>query len=250
MVDVQGSRLRLMSGDQGMALLRRLYLGMKPTRLDGAIDFVGQSLNLCSNAEASCERGELCLIRRFSPNNEYRSNNIPTRLLLKLGARDSAVCGRIYDKGLEQGIPVRGLWERLEIEWKDDRAGTVGRELYDAGDAWHAKLVELVLGAIDFREQNGRPELARRPRAAWWANLLNGHSTATTRPAMEAKTFEKWYAGFVQSYGRRLLEMAEAVEQPVGEVVAFLLNGVKASENGRELIGAFQAVYSPDERTQ
>ncbi len=244
MVDVQGGRLRLMSGGERIRLFRCLMdKGIAPTRLDGAIDFVDQALDICGHAEASCRSGELCRVRRWSPNNEYESNGIPTRLLLKLGSRESPVCGRIYDKGLEQRAAGLGRWERVEIEWKDDRAATVAHELYHAANKWPATLASLVFGAIDFRESNGRSELARRPRVAWWERVIAGHKTVAVSPAMEAKTFERWHEGLVRSYGRRLLEMADAVGKPVGELVTMLLAGVTPSDNGGALVTEFVPAY-------
>lgn len=246
-VDIQGGRLRLMGGDDRMTLFRTLMeKGLKPTRIDGAIDFIDQYLDVCENAEASCRRREHCLLRKWSPNNEYEADGTPTRLLLKLGSRESAVCGRIYDKGLEQKAAAAGRWERLEVEWKDDRAITIGQQLYSAvcEGEWSSKLASLIFGAVDFRDQNGRSELSRRPRVGWWKRVIAGHRIVTVAAARKPKILERWRRGHVHSYGRTLLAMAEEVGEPVGEVVTWLLKGEKPSETISPVVAEFAREYT------
>ncbi len=248
-VDIQGGRLRLLSGDDRMMLFRRLIeKGIKPTRIDGAIDFIDQRLEVCQNAETSCRRMELCMLRKWSPNNEYEADGTPTRLLLKLGSRESAVCGRIYDKGLEQKAAAIGRWERLEIEWKDERAISIAQKLYSAGCSgdWSSKLVALIFGAVDFREKNGRSELARRPRLAWWERVIGGHETVAVSPAMDPKTHERWRGGLVQSYGRTLLAMANAVGRPVGDILDWHLRGEKPNDKVSPVVAEFARAYRED----
>ena len=244
-VDIQGSRLRLMEGDFRVELLRRLMeKGLRVTRIDGALDLVDQRLSVCENAETSCRKHELCHLRRYSPNNEYKADGEPTRLMLKLGARTSPVCARIYDKGLEQGVALRGRWERIEIEWKEDRAATVGQELYYANDEWASRLVSLVLGALDFRERNGRTELTRRPQAAWWKRVVAGRDTAQVAPKQDDQSFERWCEWFRTACGPRLLELADSVNEPVAKVVRWLLEGVPCGERGGPIVDQFQAAFT------
>lgn len=121
-----------MSANDRMNLLRSfMELFMKPTRIDGYIDYVDQGKVLYTNAKASCEIDELCRMRSYGDNSRRTVGKRPDRLHLNLGRRDSSVCGRIYDKGLEtKSTTFAGQWERLEIEWKGNRVQEVARQLY------------------------------------------------------------------------------------------------------------------------
>lgn len=229
-VDIQGQRLRLLSGQGRIDMLDHFIgLGMKPTRLDGALDLFGHDHSICVNAEESCQRGELCLLRRYSPNNEFDANGTPIRRLLKLGARSSAVCGRIYDKGLEQNAAPLGEWERLEIEWKKDRVLQVAHRLLNAGSNWPDELTGMILGALDFRKRNGRSEMDRRPRAAWWAYLLRLQPASRLSPAAQEQSFEKWLMWFQSSVGPRLIQLAAQIAEDPHTVVTALLDGCAAN---------------------
>lgn len=240
MVDVRGERLSCMHPDIIVDLLARMLdLGMKPTRIDIAIDWIGQSVRLYEHARASCKHSELCHLRRWASDSEFTANNHPTRLHLKLGKRDSAVCVRIYDKGLEQRIPHVGYWERLEAEFKEDRAITVAQALVDAGGQWLDTAVGFVLGAVDFRECNGRSELKRRPRCAWWEGLIAGHDPQRARPAPPESTFETWLGGFRRGYGARIKQLSERSGIGVGELVETLLLHVRAATDPSPVVAEF-----------
>ena len=245
-VDIQGQRLRLMTGADRIELLWSLLeLGMKPTRIDGALDYIGMELGICDAAKASCERGELCILRKYSPNNEYTAQGIPTRLLLKLGSRESAVCARIYDKGLEQGLAPAGYHERIEIEWKSDRAPQVASAILREDQDWPDSLVSLILGAVEFREVNGRTELTRRPFSRWWADLIEGNRLARIAPVSKDDSFERWHTWFRSVCGPRLLELAHAVDGSVSEVVEWLLRGVRPRVGVPDCVNLhFRTVYT------
>jgi hypothetical protein len=250
MIDVRGERLSQMKGDDQMRLLVAIgQLGVKPTRIDGAIDWVGQQVNLYDNAVASCERGELCIMRRFSPSPELTANGAAVKKLLKLGKRESPVCARIYDKGLEQGFDVEGYWERLEVEWKKGRAAEVGRRLVDAGDGWPELLTGFVLGAIDFRECNGRSELQRRPRAEWWTSLLGESSAQRVICIPRTKLFTVWVESFRRSYGRRIVQMADAVGAKSEDVAAWLLRHVSSSQQASPIMTEFCRAWQSRSRS-
>ena len=244
-VDIQGGRLRLMTGDHRVMLFRALMeLGMRPTRIDGCIDFVDQGHELYANARASCERDELCSLRSYGDNSRRTVGQRPDRLHLNLGRRDSPVCGRIYDKGLEtKTTDTAGRWERLEIEWKGARVQEVGQRLYSAGEEWAAMLTALVFGAVDFREVTGQTKLDRRPRCDWWARAVAQHGEVLTSPASKSPDLARWVEAFRVTYGRRILEFAAAIGRPSEEVFAWLTGGLEPSDNGGLLVKEFVRVY-------
>lgn len=249
-VDFQGGRLRLMDGERRIKIFRTLMgMGMKPTRIDAFIDFVDKGLDLYENAKASCERDELCRMRSYGDNSRRSVGKSPDRLHLNLGRRDSPVCGRIYDKGLEtKTTKTAGRWERLEIEWKGDRVVEFAQRLYYARDEWEAFLTSFVLGAVDFREVNGQSKLSRRPRCDWWERVLNGHEEMRAAPALKSPDLIRWADAFRNSYGRRLVEMANAIDRPVELVVRWLLNDLDASDNGGQLVSDFVLAYRSGSR--
>ncbi len=240
-VDIQGGRLRLMSGDDRMMLFRALMeFYMKPTRIDGCIDYVDQEQELYTNARESCENDELCRMRSYGDNSRRSVGQRPDRLHLNLGRRDSPVCGRIYDKGLEtKTTTIAGRWERLEIEWKGNRVQEVGRQLYSAGNEWAALLTSLILGAVDFRKVTGQTRLIRRPRCNWWERVVAQHCEIVTSPATKSPDLARWVDAFRLTYGRRILEFAIASGQPAEKVFSWLTHGLEPSENGELLVCEF-----------
>ena len=243
-VDIQGGRLRMLDGGARVALLSGLMdQGLKPTRLDGAIDWIGQEANLCQSATDSCDRGELCIMRKYRLNDEFTAQGHPTRRHLSLGSRESPVCARVYDKGLEQSVALAGYWERFEVEWKADRAREVAHLLRETGESWPRQLTELVIGAVEFRDANGRSELKRRPLVAWWEGLTAGLGSLRIAPAQDDPSFERWYQWFRKSVGPRLLELAEVAGVPVTDLVQWLLVGVQAGSSGGPIPAQFRDVY-------
>ena len=243
-VDIQGQRLRMLGGAEQVNLLKQLmYFGLKPTRLDGAIDWIGQSVNLWECATDSCKRGELCIMRKYGSNDGFTAQGYPTRRHLSLGSRESPVCARVYDKGLEQGAAPVGYWERLEVEWKSDRAPEVARVLLESGDNWPDQLFSLVLGALDFREDNGRSELARRPVVAWWSRLIEEHETVRIAPAQKDESFERWQAWVRRACAPRILEMAAAVGEPVASVFEWLIRDAHPRKGGGVLLEQFKRAF-------
>lgn len=237
MVDVRGEHLKAMSGDDRTQLLSDLIeLGLKPTRIDGALDLVELDRDLYGHALASCQAGELCHLRRYSFDPEYYSGGSPTRLMLKLGKRDSPVCARIYDKGLEQGLVLPRIWERLEVEWKKDKAPAITERIVKAGSAWSSVLASLIVGAIDFRQCNGRSELKRRPRSDWWANLIENIQPVKAKATPTEGTFNAWLTGFQTSYGRRIVQLASSCGMTVGAFVEVLLSMVNPAEGKPALV--------------
>ena len=111
-----GNDLSTMDADEAVQLLDRLcMLGMKPTRVDCAIDYVGQGVDLYANAVAlMAGRTSSAVLRYYEPAEGQRTDGQIEKRLLRLGKRTSPTCARIYDKGLEQRLAPPGFWERFE----------------------------------------------------------------------------------------------------------------------------------------
>ena len=244
-VDFSGERLRMINGDMRVDLLRDLLARrLKVTRLDCAIDFIGQRLMLYRSARRSCRKGELCILRTFDVQEGFDVGQQPKRLQLTLGSRESSVCGRIYDKGLEQGVALPGEWERLEIEFKKARAHTAAVMLLDSCQPWTRELAAMILSAVDFREENGRSELSRRPHVLWWETLVKSKPVIRVPGAKRNESFEAWLRWFRSAAGPRVLEMAEAAGAPLGVVMEFLLQDLLAGTAGGPIVEQFRHAYS------
>lgn len=236
-----------MNGDRRMDLLGGLaQLGMKPTRIDGALDWVGCEIDLCESATAACHRKELCLMRRFRPHDEFTSEGVATRRHLALGSRESPVCARIYDKGKEQGVAPAGHWERFEVEWKGDRAPKVVEELLASRSAWPETLQSLILGAVEFRENNGRSERERRPMAEWWQRVLGGADAVRVAAEEKKQTFERWHRWAQRSFWPRFLELAERSNSSISDLAGRFCEGVVPSTMGGPIVAEFLALTASD----
>ncbi len=209
MVDLQGSRLATMSVPDMMELTHKIMMhGFRCTRIDLAVDHVHMNLKLHQHALASCKVGELCKIRTFADDSEFKADGTPQRYLLKLGKRESSVCARLYDKGLETKTLPPGQWERLEVEFKDDRAAEVCMALVDSGERLPELLWRYVIGALDFRIVNSRTELNRRPQADWWDQYVGQAHPLETKPINKVSGLETWCNWYRKSVGPRHLQIA------------------------------------------
>ena len=231
MIDLQGSRLACTPVTEFMKLTSEIQMhGFRCTRIDLAVDHVSMDLKLYDNALASCEAGQLCKLRSYSPDPEYKVDGTPMRLLLKLGKRESSVCARIYDKGLETKTLPAGCWERFEVEFKDDRANEVCLALGQAGESFDDKLWCYVIGALDFRVVNGRTELARRPQVGWWARYIGQSKPIRCKPHPKPSSFESWWGWARSSFAARFLQFSEIMEVSPGVLMESLIRDLEPAK--------------------
>lgn len=229
--------------------LRRL--GFHFTRVDLALDFRGEGLDLVGAMEAGCQRGELCSARRFKSIPEFSNRGELLGHTLYIGRRGKDGSGRLvraYDKGLESGTVPAGQWHRLEVEFTGDCADNVASLLIQADRVqdesefilveaenvsafvgWRRQAVELVLGSIDFREWNGSRALSRRGRSGFWCEVLSDiepecvREQRESRPSLERTA--RWAVRCVtprlrmlsQVSGRSIVEVLSDLEQIIGE---------------------------------
>lgn len=212
MLDLQGSCLACTPSEVFMKLTTEaLTRGFHCTRIDLAVDHVGMDLRLYERFKASCEAGELCKLRSFSPKPEFKADGTPTSQYIVIGKRSSPIFIRVYDKGLESGTLPLGQWERFEVEFKADRANEVCMNLASADDRMHEALWRYVIGSVDFREANGRSELARRPRVEWWSDYIGNAVPLDCPPSPKDSMFETWWGWARASFGARFLQIAQVM---------------------------------------
>lgn len=231
MIDLQGSRLACTPVDEFMQLTSDILMhGFHCTRIDLAVDHVGMGLGLHKLALASCKAGELCKLRTYADDSEFKVDGTPQRYLLKLGKRDSPVCIRFYDKGLEIKTMSPGQWERLEVEFKNDRAHVVCISLAQAGEQLCDQLWRYVIGALDFRVVNGRTELNRRPRALWWSQYVGQSHPLETIPIRKNSSFATWCDWFQSAVAPRLIQFANILEVEPHELFRDIIVDICAAD--------------------
>ena len=232
MIDLQGKFFASLDTAESMAVVDKIFAhGFHATRIDLAVDWVGQYIKLYDHALASCEASELCKTKTYQVGSEYTTEQVAKKLLLYLGKRSSGMCARIYDKGLETGLASQGWWERFEVEFKEDRAQTVALALMKEPDRWQEVLWERLVGAIDFRIKNGRSELNRRPQSKWWAELIGNTEPMPTPPMNQDSDYLKWRGWFRDSVGPRFLQIAAIFDLDPPLFLAELLYDIESAKS-------------------
>lgn len=227
MIDIRGERLAIVTAEEGIHLMDAAARhGWHATRLDGCLDFIGQQRNIYDKAVSSCEAGELCVLRSWNPDAAFGPGNTPTKRLLKLGKRVSTVCARIYDKGLQTSTAPIGHWERIEVEWKKDRAQQMMFTLHRAKSKWVQVLADHVVGAFEFREHTGRRELDRRAVSPWWKHLTAEMKPTATPASEQQPDWERWCSWLRAAVLPRLLQIAERSSISPETLLLYLADGV------------------------
>jgi DNA relaxase NicK len=235
-VEVSGKALAGMEGGEVYALLRYLLMGRKCTRIDTRLDWQcpdGQRVGLIDLVVQSCRRCEQCHARRWKliEDNDGVESAGHGAYLGKRGKDGSGRFVRVYDKGLETTERPAGTWERWEVEHSGDVANDVAVKIA-CDDDWMYTAKTIALGAVDFRENNGSRELARRPRVAWWEQVLDGVEPVTVREKRTATTFERWQAWLSRAAMPVMKSMAAQSGQTVGQVADDLFAQVQPHRDG------------------
>jgi hypothetical protein len=167
-------------------------LGMdRVSRLDLALDFYGQGLTLIDDVLGAADRGELCRLRKWSPQGGKKM--VGRRVVrdghgVRLGRQSAnGKVTELYDKGLQMGQP-EGTWIRWETRLYGRRAWDAlnilfaAREYERTGETtwqglekgWKAAAMAIALGVVEFRDpaRGASRSLKRRPLAGWWADFL------------------------------------------------------------------------------
>lgn len=195
-VDLSGAVLGALEQWESWQLLLALKRAgcWRCTRIDLAIDFRADNVELVQAVEAACERGELTGAKVASVMVEKVAGCVRNAMVRigKRGKTGSGRFGRAYDKGLETKTEPGNKWHRLEIEYSGDLANQAFAMLVQAESkretcvemqgvprcaSWQEQARAMVLGSFDFREVTGSRELKRRPRAAWWASVVAASET-------------------------------------------------------------------------
>lgn len=173
----------------------------------------------------------------LTPNHEYRRGKGCVREEIAFGRRGKMGSGkylRIYDKGLESGGVNTAI--RYELELSDKRAQKAFDMLLGTlCENWNPEVTASLIGAIiggciDFKQRNGRKNVKRCPRYAFWQRIIDKiGAESVLRPKDPEKSIErgerwvhKQVAGTIQmlriAYGTEvflpmLFDLAEAEDR-------------------------------------
>lgn len=178
MVELTGSTLGELELSTTVDLIKQLSaLNLKSTRIDIAVDLF-EELDLVQIVRDSISRGELVHAKTVEDYQGYTSTEC-TRDGLSIGKRGKNGSGRyvrIYDKGVQTKTRSKGEWIRWEVEFGHSTAAFVMLSVLNCTNEQAAKrLLELLYGAIDFREPSDT-NLNRRRRVGWYQALINSLS--------------------------------------------------------------------------
>lgn len=231
-LNLPAGALREIGHDRALQLLVQLLrLGWRATRLDVALDFLDRTgADLIEAMYAGCEAGQLCGARTHQRIYEVGQQG-PTGHALNIGKRGKHGSGRylrVYDKGLEQRTAELGEWVRAEVELSDACAADAAVAIAEADDP-RSVMLGLVLGCVDFREVTGSARLADRPRAQWWADVVQG--VDLLRPvAVRARTTVEGYMRWIRTaVAPKVATIAACTGLTVANVVGAMAGEVRAS---------------------
>jgi len=231
MLDVPGGALGVLYLAEIQQLCRKCdRLGFRCTRIDVAVDFKGSTEGMIERVHASVAAGELCGARRGTVTSisGFDADGVSRMQTLYLGRRGSLGSGRYfrwYDKAVESGQHVPGGWVRGECAFSGQCSQQVCKMLCEAADDdMRAPLLSVWAGSFDYRQVvPGETAVKRRPRVAWWADLLGALSCVRVRSVREraaADSYRKW---FCSTAIVTLRAAAEDLDVSPGQLVALLL---------------------------
>jgi len=246
LVELPGSALTTLPATERLQLLADLSFGMRATRLDVYIDFIGEQVDVITCTRSACYAGELCQAKRWEPHDGY-SGGKRDKYGVSLGSRGKSGSGRyvrVYDKGLETKEQPEGRWHRWEAEFTGDCAVDVQHllsahveQLADGGfsiaPGWEQTAAGLAFGAVDFREVNGQTSYARRPRSAWWDELVgtvNRIVVSAKKKASKLVTYSRWMRHQVLP---SLKAIGDVVGVPWSRIAEMLAGDFKPSASAR-----------------
>ena len=173
-VELPGSFLQPLSMYDKLGLMSYLlsFSGSHCTRIDIANDWRGEGIGLIERVRQACMGDELCKARTWSNMAKYDRQTVDghTVGIGQRGKNGSGRYVRLYDKGLEQGTEERGTWVRWEAEFSKDIADQVARDVIGS-DNPIATARGYALGAVEFRENNGKC-IRDRPMCRWWSAII------------------------------------------------------------------------------
>lgn len=220
MLELPGGSLGELAWAEVLELLRLITPRLRCSRLDLALDYRGDAVPLIGLARESALRGELCRCRRWKPVDEYLDVE-RTAYGVNFGKRGKDGSGkymRWYDKGLEANEEPEGRWVRLEAELSGGVAQAASQQVLESTEPVTV-LAGITLACVDFRANTGDAHLERRPRMAWWDEVLASIAVIRITAPRKRKTLESYGAWLNRCVFKGLSDCAILTGMTVQEVM-------------------------------
>ena len=218
-ISLSGEALEWLSHEGFLSLIRELSeLGIKPTRIDVALDDYDRELSLDWHREQISLSKTLCYFRKANCISDLINDRLETIYLGRRGGSGSGVFYRIYDKFIQSEGKINAI--RYEAEFTGDKVKTVFGMLLECSvtdiGTYEDTVAGLVLGCLDYRHKEGGKQLSRVPRVSEWESFLGSTITLRVSVPKAAPKGEFNTTHFVKQYARSLvvLELQQADNLP------------------------------------
>jgi len=237
-VELPGEALSILELNVTIDLLRQLVVFGKCTRIDTYVDFRrldGTPIPLIEELVESCNRNEVCHAKIRTIIVEYNDDGTLGNGITigRRGKKGSGRFLRVYDKGLEKESSQKGQWIRWEVEFTSGKADSIADKLVSTNDFLNT-ITEYTLGTVDFRENTGSRELARRPRANWWHELLGSVEPKVMRSVAKSPNFVRYVDWVRTSLAPVIKAMANESGHTIDQVFHNLWGFVPPHRNGEK----------------
>lgn len=183
----------------------------KPSRIDIAFDFFDfgiDPLKIYADWMNGKVKTRARTVKPFTKSVRAGDGTITSASTLYIGSRESPVMVRIYEKGKETGTGID--WQRVEVEIKDDKAGTVLNDIIRHGiEAVGRTLLAEAIPTMHYK---------------FWKELQRGGSIA------------------LESVGRKKTERQVWLEDIILPLIASELDAEWEAENPTGLTSAVEAL--------
>ncbi len=151
----------------------------------------------------------------------------------------------VYDKTAESNGVTPGI--RWELRARDEAAESLAAQLF-ASDSWGAVWAGRLVRLVDFREVTEQTNSARRPRLAWFEELVQGAQKMRAYPAQPLRTLDELRHWLKHQVAPSLATVVLADGGDLGFVVGLVEEGVhRIRETHRAMIAAERESHVPDE---
>ena len=237
MFSIPGKCMATLDGEGQLSLFQVLHhqYHAKWTRLDIAFDDFTRSI-LPAAVHAACQAKEVSGFRSITWHEKSSvgaDEVVEKGSTCEMGRRGKKGGGKqlvCYDKLLESGGEVPSV--RWELRVYKDFAEVAGLVLSQSEDVeqFTVHLASFIGGAVDFLENTGDKHKERRPRVAWWQNLLDMLGQAKLTAKRPKPTLVRTMKHIERAYAPSLASIADAMQQLGGDFYAWFADVIQLGQ--------------------
>lgn len=220
-------------------LRHAMAVGAKATRLDLALDDYRRIVSPADVLHALQGPDRVTHAQQYLTHQGGRVGSPElTGATVYLGAPSSRQRLRVYDKGLESGGEMDCI--RWELESRKEAAETLVADL--AHREWGDVIAGRLVGFVDFRQAAAHSEVERRPRLAWFAELVGLARKASAYLPKAARTVEQVVEWLDRAIGPTLAVAMRFWRGDLGELTRIIREGERRWKPKHEAILAAAGV--------